>query len=248
MTKKATYETCFGCCQHHSSVQPVRGCRNVLSPIWPNLNGLWYSWLCGACHTWGHIDCVQRRELSQSGGNYMGGKRGEWKWNSIHACQQAERRSKVPRQISFARPSNACMSDWPCIVLELAERSASLCAFFPLTLVVTLSTEPPLRLNLKLIHFRWIHFRVGKRRPTNSAANWMARLFFIKHKYLFKSLCLTRVYELMSNISLLVLEHVATDRSPVTLCFARQGNLAFVWNIALYPLSLWQLFPTPFKM
>lgn len=65
-------------------------------------------------------------------------------------------------------------------------------------------TSPPP--TFELIHFRWIHFRVGKRRPTDSAANEMARLFFIKRKYLFKSLGLMLFHEMMSNISLLALK------------------------------------------
>lgn len=39
---------------------------NVLSPTSTNLNRLWSNWLCTVWPTWGHIDYMQWREVSQS--------------------------------------------------------------------------------------------------------------------------------------------------------------------------------------
>lgn len=73
---KAAAEKCHPCrcqrvfcphySQHHSFAQPVQNCQNVLSLIWAHLNRLWSNWLYSVCPTWGHIDCVQWREVSQS--------------------------------------------------------------------------------------------------------------------------------------------------------------------------------------
>lgn len=190
----------------------------------------------------GAADCaelvIHRGTLTVcSGGRYLNQEAPTWvvrEENGRGTVSMLSNRQKGDSAVKWfltsATPETVCFGLY-CLHVRLTSHlvqtgravSVALC-IFSITLVVTRSTETPRR----LIHFRWIHFRVGKRRPTDSVANWMARLFFIKRKYLLKSLRLIHVYEMMSNISLLVFEPVATDRSPVTLCFPRQDNFAFV--------------------
>lgn len=125
----------------------------------------------------GAADCaalvIHRGTLTVcSGGRYLNQEAPTWvvrEENGIGTVSMLANRQKgngaVKWFLTSLTPETVCwasiarMPDWPWTGRAV---SVAMC-IFSITLVVTLSTDPPLR----LIHFRWIHFRVGKRHPAD---------------------------------------------------------------------------------
>lgn len=91
----------FPACQHFSA---NKNCQDVLSPILTELNRLRSNWLCRVCPTWGHIDCLQWREVSQPPTSTWVVKQengnGIMLASFLHAERQISRRTKA-KETSF---------------------------------------------------------------------------------------------------------------------------------------------------